>query len=331
MNREDRTAVPVSAPQLAPAAGVPLLAVVIPTYNRWPHIDAAVESVLDQGVPDCECIVVDDGSVDGTPERLAAKHGARLRVLRMPANGGPAAARNYGIRQARAEFVCMLDSDDQLLPGSLTARLGVFRADPDFDGVAWGPLLRPGNSATELTARAAVLPAAARDFALAYLGNSFLSTNDFMLRRHHLLALAGGPYRDDLTNNEDVELFLRLMARLPFRFCGTCVAVLGRVDAGLHAQSERVLRQGLRLIDHLRADPAVVALLGKALDRLEFVKLMEWSNYAAKAGRAQDFRRYFLRAWRLSWWRCLGQPKLWRNALRLAGRRQRPPAAGRAG
>ena len=312
-----------SASTVAGNAGLPVIAVVIPTYNRWPHIDAAVESVLSQDAAGVECIVVDDGSADGTPEKLAAKHGDRVRVVRMPANGGPAAARNHGIRQAHAEFVCMLDSDDRLLPGSLAVRLGLFRADPGFDGVAWGPLIRTGATATELAEQAARLPAAPRDFALAYLQSSFLSTNDFMVRRRHLLALAGGPYREDLTNNEDVELFLRLMARLPFRFCGTCVAVLGRVDAGLHTNRERILRQGLRLVDHLRSDPAVVALLGRALDRFEFVKLLEWSNYAAKAGRAADFRGYFRRAWRLCWWRSLGNLKLWRNAIRMAGRGDR--------
>jgi glycosyltransferase involved in cell wall biosynthesis len=298
-----------------------VVAVVIPTYNRWPHIETAVASVLGQELVGIECIVVDDGSTDGTPEKLAATYGARVRVLRMPANGGPAAARNFGIRNATTELVCMLDSDDRLLPGSLAARVRLFRDDAGFDGVAWGPLIRHGQVPAELTEQAARRPAAARAFALAYLHDAFLSTNDFMVRRRHLLALPGGPYREDLTNNEDVELFMRLMARLPFRFCGVCVAELGRVDAGLHAHRERILRQGMRLVDHLRTDPAVVELLGEALDRFEFVKLVEWSGYAAKAGRTEDFHRYFRRAWRLSWWRSLRSLKLWRNALRLAVRR----------
>jgi glycosyltransferase involved in cell wall biosynthesis len=323
LQQDYRATLEDQAPKPAAAAGVPVVAVVMPTYNRWPHLRAAVDSVLDQEFPGVECIVVDDGSADGTPEKLVAAYGDRIRVLRMPANGVPAAARNLGIRQASAEFVCMLDSDDRLLPGSLAARVRLFRDDPGFDGVAWGPLIRSGDSAAELTAQAARLPTAARDFALAYLDHSFLSTNDFMVRRCHLLALPGGPYREDLTNNEDVELFLRLLARLPFRCCGECIAVLGRVDAGLHSNRVRILRQGLRLVDHLRADPAVVALLGKALDRFEFVKLVEWSNYAAKAGRAADFFRYFRRAWRLSWWQSLGSLKLWRNAVRMAVRRRR--------
>ena len=321
MNRETTGKSPGNDLDPAPgagSAGKPVVSVVIPTYNRWPHVDAAVASVLAQELSGAgiDCVVVDDGSSDGSPERLAAKYGDRIRVLRMPANGGPAAARNFGIRQAAGEFVCMLDSDDTLLPGSLSSRLRLFLADPGFDGIAWGPLIRPGHLAAELTERAARLPEG-RGLALAYLADSFLSTNDYLVRRRHLLGLAGGPYREDLTNNEDVELFLRLMARLPFRFCGQCAAEMGRVDAGLHQNHERILRQGLRLIDYLRADPAVVAMLGGALDRFEFVKLVEWSNYAAKAGHSKDFFGYFRRAWRLSWWRSLASVKLWRNALRM--------------
>lgn len=92
MQQDYRATLEDQAPKPAAAAGVPVVAVVMPTYNRWPHLRAAVDSVLDQEFPGVECIVVDDGSADGTPEKLVAAYGDRIRVLRMPANGGPAAA-----------------------------------------------------------------------------------------------------------------------------------------------------------------------------------------------------------------------------------------------
>lgn len=310
---------------------MPTVSVIIPTYNRWPHIETAIASVLAQQLAageSVDCVVVDDASTDGTPERLLATYGGRIQMVRMPVNSGPAAARNAGIRQAAGEFICMLDSDDVLLPGSLASRLRLFREDPGFDGVAWGPRLRPGHVASELAAWCARLPAG-RDFALAYLQEAFLATDNYLVRRHHLLALAGGPYRGSLTNNEDVELFLRLLARLPFRFCGCCVAEMRRVDTGLHRNYPRILQQGMCLIDYLRSDPAVVAMLGPALDRFEHLKLVEWAGYAARIDCPEAFFRYSRHAWRRSWWRSLCSLKLWKNTVRMTMRRLVKAGAGR--
>ncbi len=58
----------------------PTVSVIIPTFNRWPLVGAAIESVLVQSYGDFELIVVDDGSTDDTAEQLA-QFGSRLRDL----------------------------------------------------------------------------------------------------------------------------------------------------------------------------------------------------------------------------------------------------------
>jgi glycosyltransferase involved in cell wall biosynthesis len=73
--------------------------VIIPTYNRWPLVGEAVHSVLAQSYSEFELIVVDDGSTDGTVEKLACID-TRLRVFRQ-ANRGVSAARNFAVKQAR--------------------------------------------------------------------------------------------------------------------------------------------------------------------------------------------------------------------------------------
>ena len=84
---------------------MPVVSVVIPTYNRKRYIAQTVESVLAQTYRDFETIVVDDGSTDGTAHMLASQFGNRIRLQRLPRNQGRSAARNLGWTLARGEFV----------------------------------------------------------------------------------------------------------------------------------------------------------------------------------------------------------------------------------
>ena len=99
----------------------PLVSVIIPTYNRAKLLGRAVESVLDQTMPDHEIIIVDDGSTDDT-HRTAAGFGRVIRYFRQ-ANAGPGAARNRGIESARGEWIAFLDSDDRWMPEKLLIQL----------------------------------------------------------------------------------------------------------------------------------------------------------------------------------------------------------------
>ncbi len=92
----------------------PLVSVIIPTYNGAEFLKPAVDSVLGQTYPLIECIVVDDGSTDGTPAVIES-FGTRVRSERQP-NQGFARARNRGSRLARGELVSFLDHDDWWRP-----------------------------------------------------------------------------------------------------------------------------------------------------------------------------------------------------------------------
>ena len=89
------------------------VSVIIPVYNVQQYLDRCVRSVLDQTLPDLEVILIDDGSTDqsGSMCDAYAARDARVRVLHLE-NGGPARARNQGIRAARGTYVGFVDSDD---------------------------------------------------------------------------------------------------------------------------------------------------------------------------------------------------------------------------
>lgn len=97
----------------------PLFSVIIPTYDRPHLLGQALTSVLSQTVDDYECLVVDDAS----PTPIKLDH-PRIRVVRRPENGGPAAARNTGLSQACGRYVVFLDDDDLYTPDRLASVRG---------------------------------------------------------------------------------------------------------------------------------------------------------------------------------------------------------------
>jgi glycosyltransferase involved in cell wall biosynthesis len=109
---------------------VPLVSVIIPTYNRAEFLSTALDSVLTQSYPNIEVVVVDDGSTDRTPE-VMEHYGGRVNYRRQ-ANGGVASARNAGLELARGELLALMDSDDICLPERIAAQVGCFAQFPEI-------------------------------------------------------------------------------------------------------------------------------------------------------------------------------------------------------
>lgn len=103
----------------------PLFSVIVPTYGRPEFLADAVEAVLAQSVGDLECVVVDDAS----PVPPDLPDDPRVRLVRRTENGGAAAARNTGLREARGRYVTFLDDDDVYTSDRLALALeGLARA-----------------------------------------------------------------------------------------------------------------------------------------------------------------------------------------------------------
>ena len=108
----------------------PIVSVVIPVFNGERFLGEAIGSVLDQQYVPLEVIVVDDASRDGSAA-LAESYGVRVRVLRLPGNVGPAAARNAGVSASRGAVLAFLDADDRMATGRLRRDVGYLVAHPD--------------------------------------------------------------------------------------------------------------------------------------------------------------------------------------------------------
>lgn len=116
-------------------SAMPLVSVIIPSYNYGPLLPEAVASALSQRTDglDVEVIVVDDGSTDNTPE-VAGTLGGGVVYIRQK-NQGLAAARNTGLRAARGDYAAFLDADDLYAEHLLAGQVQVFAENPDLDMV----------------------------------------------------------------------------------------------------------------------------------------------------------------------------------------------------
>src|SRR5216683_243093 len=193
-----------------PGTGTPDISVVLATYDRRHSLPRAIASVLAQDDARFELIVVDDASRDGTPDYLATLADPRIRVIAAERNGGPSAARNLGLKAARAGIVAFLDSDDAYRPRRLAAPLAAFAADASLV-CTLSSAIRHDRKGTR-DARVPAMKLAAPAFEWALLCDLVpVEATSITVRR--AAALAVGGFCERLRLTEDREFLIRLARR----------------------------------------------------------------------------------------------------------------------
>jgi glycosyltransferase involved in cell wall biosynthesis len=124
---------------------VPAVSVVVPCYNGSKYLDAMMASLARQTFRDFEVVIVDDGSDDDTTVSKLAALNRHARVIHQ-ANRGPSAARNAGIRAARADIVFVLDCDDMIEPAFLAETVPAMRGAPADVGMVFTDVLMVGRA-----------------------------------------------------------------------------------------------------------------------------------------------------------------------------------------
>jgi GT2 family glycosyltransferase len=200
--------------RMGPACGGPAVSVVVPTYDCAALLARCLDHLMRQTAPPdvFEVVVVDDGSMDRTPELLAERAAAwpPLAVVRQP-NRGPARARNAGIRAARAPIVAFVDSDCEPDAAWVQAILGAFERDPEAVGVEGKTITRPDE---------------VRPFThqIENLRGGVYCTANVAYRRW-VLERVGGFDEDFFYGHEDTDLAIRAGRFGPIRFAPEAVVV----------------------------------------------------------------------------------------------------------
>jgi len=185
------------------------ISVVIPTYNRWPSVARAIQSAIEQNRPADEILVVDDGSTDNTTSRLQQRFGTAINIHKQP-NQGVSAARNAAIDRCSGNWIAMLDSDDEWLPGKLEKQTRAISEEADSVLVHTDEIWnRNGvriNPARKHKKRGG-------DIYEYCLPLCCISPSSAMIKTDVLIQL--GRFDENMPACEDYDLWLRLCAHYP--------------------------------------------------------------------------------------------------------------------
>jgi glycosyltransferase involved in cell wall biosynthesis len=203
----------------------PLVSVVIPCYNGSKFLRRTITSVLRNPYRPIEILVVDDGSNDDS-RAVAEKMAERFSEIRVLAkeNGGVSSARNHGIREARADYIALLDADDLFYPDTMEKRMQVFREedDPEMLGV-FCPAVLVDEKGNPLIERTMFSPALPNDrFYYSASPHCVSIPSSFILKKAKMMER--GLFDETVCPAEDFEYWHRLLRRGGyFRMVRTCV------------------------------------------------------------------------------------------------------------
>jgi len=197
----------------------PLVSILIPCHNAACWLGAAIESALAQTHPDCEIIVVDDGSTDNSLEISRSYESRGVRTAAQT-NLGASAARNHAFRLSRGTFIQYLDADDILDPGKISAQAALLVNSPP-DTLSSGLWVRfsgkPGSHPAESHLNQRDLSGV--EFLQLFYEKANMMQPGAWLSPRGLLEKAG-PWDESLTVNDDGEYFARVMLRSSgIRYC----------------------------------------------------------------------------------------------------------------
>lgn len=203
--------------QKAPASGpartvsvrsteLPKITVVTPSYNQAPYLEACIQSVLNQGYPNLEYIIMDGGSTDGSVE-IIKKYEKYLAYWQSKPDGGQYKAVEEGFARSTGQIMTWLNSDDMFFPDAFEIAAAVFSERPDIEWLT-GRVVNFNEDGTiklirediPLWCRAKYLK---KDYRSPYL------QQEGTFWRRSLWQKAGGCMRTDLHLAGDLELWTR--------------------------------------------------------------------------------------------------------------------------
>lgn len=258
---------------------VPLVSVVIPAYNAAPYLPNTLASVWSQTMSDLECIVVDDGSTDGTADLLRATRDSRLRCIRQD-NAGVAAARNRGMAEANGTWIALLDADDAWVPSKLEIQLAA-------TGPQIGMVLAAYTIADEaMRPRGVVRLSGDSQWLTKWLmleGNGAALPQTALIRRDVLST--SGPFREDLSTSADLEFALRVSGVTNVVMLPDVLAIYRTHKDQMHHESQTFERDMLAIFGRTITDSAALRRAKANLyTRIAFTELARAK--LAAAGRA---------------------------------------------
>lgn len=213
---------------------VPSVSIVIPLYNKGELFRKTLSSALGQTFSDFEVIVVDDGSTDGSGDAAKCCKDPRVRYIYQENSGLPAAARNKGIGEARADYIAFLDADDIWYPDKLSIVYKAITSRPDTALVSNNEAIK--DEGGRIIRHVKYGPYEPEMFRRLLFRGNCLSPSAIIVRKSALYDV--GLFREDkyLFSVEDYDIWMRLAKKHKFYFLdeelGEFIVSLTNISSG---------------------------------------------------------------------------------------------------
>lgn len=259
-----------------------MISIIIPNYNREKSLLRAVNSVLNQSFKNMEVIVVDDCSVDSSISKVSEITDARLKIFQLEKNSGAAAARNFGIKQAKGKYISFLDSDDFYETEFLQKTYEKLRNTSDTVGFCWtGVRYYENQNETEYLWS----PTPKETPYLTFLNSLHIGTNSGITVKKEVFNKCGY-FREDLPAAEDTEFFLRITQNFGYTFIPEILINIYKDGSDRLSRNFKKIAQAYNIFlkEHY-----------SSIDKDEFLQTkyyykMMWLNYhLGNKRKAQDF------------------------------------------
>ena len=299
---------------------MPLISVVIPTYNSARYLPATLQSVLAQSIRDLEIIVVDDGSTDGTEAVVHELKSEKIVYIKQANSGGPSRPRNMGIRAARGKYISIFDSDDLMLPNKLSESVAFLEDHPslgfvftnfvvcndegeDFAGTFLDTYSGFWNLPKTVvgTTRCIVTGCAAYE---NLFSENYIGTSGVVVPKAVFMTV--GDFDETLAGPEDRDMWFRIAKRYDIGFLDVIGHRYRRRHSGITGRGPKVLApQRIRVFKKQIADGLPSTLVKRAESSVaqEFFRIGYWHQCCGELREAR--KQYMLSFGVMKSWRAL--------------------------
>lgn len=207
---------------------IPFFSIIIPLYNKENFIQETLRSVLNQSFKDFEIILVNDGSTDRSLEKVTLIKDPRIKFYSIK-NSGVSFARNYGIKQANANYIVFLDADDFWFPNHLQTLEALSKKFPDCG--LYANAYEKKHLNTTIKSIYKKIPndnnwmGIVDDFFESSVVNSIAWTSAVMVPKKVITKIGFFDEKITLGAGEDTDLWIRIALNYPIAFCNTVTAI----------------------------------------------------------------------------------------------------------
>lgn len=272
----------------------PLFSVVIASYNYGHLIRRAISSVLSQDFLNYELIVIDDGSTDGTEDVVNAHYKGLLTYVRKE-NGGQSSAYNQGIQLSNGQYIYVLDADDSMEAGTLSAFHREIQNDQQKHLIYFAGYISVDEAGGCSEKSASASPDDATKRLRQYLLGKTTGLQHGSTIMHRSL-FTDLKYPEQLRNNTDIVLFGQALSKTPAKALDFIAARIFSHPNRVRNQIEKTLKTGTQSVDLLFNPEIVPSNLMRLKPIFLARRLRSLARSLYKHRRYAEARTYYWRA-----------------------------------